>query len=110
MRAFFIVVAVVLVGVLAFGQIQNMYATSGSATTSWTTIQKPTYAKIVEFELSNDETSGSALLYFAFNDDTTSTRRFGLLWGEVINLKGINVNKILVRSSTGTIAYRARYH
>ena len=109
-QIFGIIVALILIAVLAFGQIQNMWVSSGSATTTWTKLQKTSYARIVEFELSNDETSGAAELYFAFNDDTTSTRRFGLKWGESMNMKGINVTHLYIRSSTGTIAYRARYH
>ena len=87
-----------------------MYTSSGNATTAWTSLQKTNYGKIVEFELTNDETSGSGLLYFAFNSDTSATQIFGLKWGESILLKGINVNLVRIKSSASTIAYRARYH
>lgn len=102
-----------LVGTTAMAQIQTMYTTSGRATSSWTTIQKSDYERIFYFEVANDTTvsvTGDSL-FVAFANDTSGTRRFMMLGGEVLTLDNLNVTKVMIRASgANAIPYRVRYH
>jgi len=97
----------------SWAQMQDMYATKGRATSSWTEITKSTYERIFYFEVTNDTSVAvtSDSLFVAFDDDTSGTRRFPLLGGEVITFSNVSVAKVQIRASgANAIPYRVRYH
>ena len=81
-----ILTILMMVAASASAQLQDMYAKEGRATSSWTTINKSSYERIFYFEVSNDTSVSvtSDSLFVAFDTDTSGTRRFPLLGGEVI--------------------------
>ncbi len=95
----------------AEAQIQKMYIFDGDVTTAWTTISKSSYAKIVQFDISNDDASNSTdTLWVAFNADTTRAYRWPMLTGETTFFESVYLDAVRVRMSAGTAHVRIRYH
>jgi len=112
MRTLLLAVLLLSTGI-ASAQIQDMYTKTGRATSSWTTIQVSSYANILYLEVVNDTTISVTddSLFVAFDDDTSGTRRFALLGGEVITFSNVNIPKAQIRTSgANAIPYRVRYH
>ena len=102
----------ILLPATIFAQFTEMYtrADTSYASTTWTKVEKGNYQKIFWCEVANDTTAGTQKLYVAFGDDTTATRRFALKCGESAVFEPLNVTHLYIRSSSGSIPYRVRYH
>jgi hypothetical protein len=102
----------ILLPATMFAQFTEMYTRSDTsyATTTWTKVEKGNYQKIFWCEVANDTTAGSQKLYVALGDDTTATRRFSLKAGESAIFEPLNVTHVYIRSSSGVIPYRVRFH
>jgi hypothetical protein len=100
----FTLILVVALCAGARGQSNNLYADSTSVGTTKDSIgfTTPVYHIVV----SNDETSGSALLWYAWRNDTTAGRRFPIHQGETLSLPASGPGWCRFWSSSGTIHLR----
>ena len=107
-----LMICLFLVPAFCAAQFTEMYtrADTSYASTTWTKVEKGNYQKIFWCEVANDTTAGSQKLYVALGDDTTDTRRFALKAGESAIFEPLNVTHVYIRSSSGVIPYRVRYH
>jgi hypothetical protein len=111
MRALLIAVLFLLPAGLS-AQYTDMYTRSDTsyATTTWTKVEKGSYRNIFWCEVSNDTTAGTQKIFVGFSNDTTDIRRFSVKAGEVSVFEPLNVTHVYIRSSSGSIPYRIRYH
>jgi len=111
MKTIGLIVLMLVCASFASAQFTELYSVVDStATTTWKKIEKSPYQKIIALEVANDNSTGSQVLYVAFEDDTTYNRRFALKTGEVLTMSNINVTHVYIRASTSTVTYRVRYH
>ena len=109
MRKLAFLLVLLLAASFAQAQYKHMVVISDTATTTWEKIERTQYRNFFYVEITNDATSGSNVIYFALEDDTTSTNRFPLKWGEVLTLPNLNVSHVYVKADSATILYRLRY-
>ena len=109
-----IISALILFGFsVAEAQWTKMYTWRQTATTSWTSISKPSYAKIRQFCIAVESTTDSDTLWVAFNNDTTATN----IWpmsvvggvGESDFFSSVDLTNVRVKSN-GSVVFKIRVH
>lgn len=112
MRTLFVLL--VCFAVTASAQIKKMEVFTGTATTSWTKIEKAVNGqKITVLEVSNESTTSTDTLKVAFGNDTTAANIFPIRvynsTGASIYFSGVYLDKIYIKSS-GSVPYLVRIH
>ena len=112
MKRFLVILLILVMSVLAYGQIKRMYVWKGTVTTAWTKIYRTTPgAKMLALEVVNDASSASAdTLWVAWNQDTTSAYMFPLLYGESKYWPSAYIDTLRLKTSANTIPVRVDYH
>jgi len=102
-RIFFIVILAFALCAGARAQSNTLYADTTSVGTTKDSIGfvTPVYHMLV----SNDETSGSAILWYAWRNDTTAGHRFPIRQGQVLSLPVSAAGWARFWSSAGTIHF-----
>jgi len=108
-----LIAALFLVVSVASGQITDQVVQtsngSGYLETTWEKIQfSSAYYRIVQADIDYDTTSAhrSPLLYYAFNNDTSSTKIMILRPGDAVRHTGLGLTHIYIKASADSLPYR----
>ena len=100
--------------VSARAQVNDVYSDTTRESTTWHKIWKGPFTKINVLSAVNDTSSGSrpflVIAFEADTTDTTGTRYYYLKGQETLNMTGLGIAYIYVKSSAATIPERIFFH